>query len=99
MALLMLADWPEARALFVTQMTRVREAGRGPPVSTVPPPPTPAQRLASADALVREGCLDCLIDAFGHTICRALFRRLPRHAWAVDSGAPRSIAFASANWA
>lgn len=28
------------------------------------PPPTPAQRLTSADSLVRAGCLDCLIDAF-----------------------------------
>ena len=28
------------------------------------PAPTPAQRLTSADALVRAGCLDCLIDAF-----------------------------------
>jgi tetratricopeptide (TPR) repeat protein len=31
----------------------------------VSPAPTPAQRLASADALVRAGCLDCLIDAYG----------------------------------
>src|SRR5689334_11999061 len=30
-----------------------------------PPPPTPAQRLASADALVRAGCYDCLLDAYG----------------------------------
>src|SRR5262245_6215608 len=29
------------------------------------PAPTPAQRLASADALVRAGCLECLIDAYG----------------------------------
>jgi tetratricopeptide (TPR) repeat protein len=30
-----------------------------------PPPATPAQRLASADALVRAGCYDCLLDAYG----------------------------------
>jgi tetratricopeptide (TPR) repeat protein len=30
-----------------------------------PPAPTPAQRLASADALVRAGCLECLLDAYG----------------------------------
>ena len=36
-----------------------------PAVAPTPPRPTPAQRLASADALVREGCLECLIDAFG----------------------------------
>src|SRR5947209_3967024 len=27
--------------------------------------PSPAQRLASADALLHAGCLDCLVDAFG----------------------------------
>ena len=35
------------------------------PAATVTSPPTPAQRLASADALVRAGCLDCLIAAYG----------------------------------
>src|SRR5215813_8052275 len=35
------------------------------PVVQAPAPPTPAQRLASADALVRAGCLECLIDAYG----------------------------------
>jgi tetratricopeptide (TPR) repeat protein len=36
-----------------------------PVVPAKPPAPTPAQRLTSADALVRAGCLDCLIDAYG----------------------------------
>jgi tetratricopeptide (TPR) repeat protein len=36
-----------------------------PPAVVVAPAPTPAQRLASADALVRAGCLDCLIAAYG----------------------------------
>jgi tetratricopeptide (TPR) repeat protein len=31
----------------------------------IPPGQTPAQRLAAADALVRAGCLDCLIEAYG----------------------------------
>jgi tetratricopeptide (TPR) repeat protein len=35
------------------------------PVAQTPAPPTPAQRLTSADTLVRAGCLDCLIDAYG----------------------------------
>ncbi|HXI28109.1 MAG TPA: hypothetical protein VNG89_06800 [Vicinamibacterales bacterium] len=35
------------------------------PVAQTPAPSTPAQRLASADALVRAGCLECLIDAYG----------------------------------
>ena len=39
---------------------RARRCRRPPAAS---PPPTPAQRLASADALVRAGCLDCLIAA------------------------------------
>ena len=34
------------------------------PVVAVPSGPTPAERLAAADDLVRAGCLDCLIDAF-----------------------------------
>jgi tetratricopeptide (TPR) repeat protein len=40
-------------------------AKKAPPIPAVPPAPTPAQRLASADALLHAGCLDCLIDAFG----------------------------------
>lgn len=34
------------------------------PELTVTPKPTPAQRLGSADDLIRAGCLDCLLDAF-----------------------------------
>ena len=40
---------------------RAPRGRRSPPT----PAPTPAQRLASADALVRAGCLDCLIAAYG----------------------------------
>ena len=36
-----------------------------PPPAAASPPSTPAQRLASADELVRAGCLDCLIAAYG----------------------------------
>jgi tetratricopeptide (TPR) repeat protein len=32
--------------------------------AVVPAPPTPQARIASADELVRQGCLDCLLDAF-----------------------------------
>src|SRR4051812_46041512 len=32
--------------------------------ATVPPGPTPTERLAAADRLVRAGCLDFLLDAF-----------------------------------
>jgi tetratricopeptide (TPR) repeat protein len=34
------------------------------PVALVPPGPTPTERLAAADRLVRAGCLDCLLDAY-----------------------------------
>jgi tetratricopeptide (TPR) repeat protein len=54
-----------------------------------PPPPTPAQRLASAEALVREGCLDCLIDAFGQY---ELLRAMPSAAGIGTAGAVRSAA-------
>jgi tetratricopeptide (TPR) repeat protein len=64
-----------------------------PPLKAVapatPPPPTPAQRLASADALVREGCLDCLIDAFGQY---DLLRTIPSAAEVGTAGAVRSAA-------
>ena len=33
------------------------------PVVSVPAGPTPTERLAAADRLVRAGCLDCLLDA------------------------------------
>ena len=54
------------------------------PLATAPPPP-PAQRLASADALIREGCLDCLIDAFGQF---DLLRTMPS---AADVGDRKSV--------
>src|SRR5258708_4071074 len=54
-----------------------------------PPKPTPAQRLASAEALVREGCLDCLIDAFGQY---ELLRAMPSAAAIGTAGAVRSAA-------
>src|SRR5256885_4548761 len=43
----------------------VATCARKPVMPATPAPPTPAQRLASADALVRDGCLECLIDAYG----------------------------------
>ena len=60
-----------------------------PVAAAVPPPATPAQRLASADALIREGCLDCLIDAFGQF---DLLRTMPSAADVGTAGAVRSAA-------
>ena len=60
-----------------------------PVTAAAPPPPTPAQRLASADELVREGCLDCLIDAFGQF---DLLRTMPSAAEIGTAGAVRSAA-------
>jgi hypothetical protein len=72
-------------------VTLLLSACAKPPVTAAPasPPPTPAQRLASADALVREGCLDCLIDAFGQY---ELLRAVPSAAEVGTAGAIRSAA-------
>ena len=59
------------------------------PASSVGPPPTPAQRLASADALVRAGCLDCLTAAYGEY---DLLRGFPQAKDAATAGAVRSAA-------
>jgi tetratricopeptide (TPR) repeat protein len=56
---------------------------------TVPPPPTPAQRLESADSLVRAGCLDCLVAAYGEY---DLLRGFPAAKDAATAGAVRSAA-------
>jgi tetratricopeptide (TPR) repeat protein len=51
------------------------------------PPATPAQRLASADALVRAGCYDCLLDAYGEY---DLLRQFPYAKDAATLGAIRA---------
>ena len=57
-------------------------------VAPAPPPPaTPAQRLASADALVRAGCYDCLLDAYGEY---DLLRQFPYAQDAATLGAIRA---------
>jgi tetratricopeptide (TPR) repeat protein len=57
-------------------------------VAPAPPPPaTPAQRLASADALVRAGCYDCLLDAYGEY---DLLRQFPYAKDAATLGAIRA---------
>jgi tetratricopeptide (TPR) repeat protein len=59
------------------------------PAAVATPAPTPAERLASADALVRAGCLDCLIAAFdGYDLLRAF----PSGKEAGTAGAVRSAA-------
>src|SRR5215510_14720558 len=62
-------------------------APKVPAVARTPPAPTPAQRLASADALLRAGCLDCLIDAFGEY---ELLREFPAARDAATAGAIRA---------
>ena len=59
------------------------------PAVVVAPAPTPAQRLASADALVRAGCLDCLISAYGEY---ELLRGVPSATDTAAAGAVRSAA-------
>ena len=60
-----------------------------PPPAAASRPPTPAQRLASADELVRAGCLDCLVAAYGEY---ELLRTFPGARDAALSGAVRSAA-------
>src|SRR5437879_7939631 len=62
-------------------------APKVPPPAPTPPAPTPVQRLASADALVRAGCLDCLIDAFNEY---ELLRAFPVDTDAATAGAVRA---------
>jgi tetratricopeptide (TPR) repeat protein len=71
---------PLLYALCSSLCVLVVGCARKPVVPATPPPPTPAQRLASADALVREGCLECLLDAYGEY---DLLRAFP---YARDSG-------------
>jgi tetratricopeptide (TPR) repeat protein len=42
----------------------VSACAKAPPKTPVPTGPTPTERLADADRLVRDGCLDCLFDAY-----------------------------------
>jgi tetratricopeptide (TPR) repeat protein len=60
-----------------------------PPAVVVAPAPTPAQRLTSADSLVRAGCLDCLLAAYGEY---DLLRGFPGAQDAATAGAVRTAA-------
>src|SRR5712691_2555648 len=59
------------------------------PVVVPPAAPTPAERLASAEALVRAGCLDCLLAAYGEY---DLLRAFPFSTDAATAGAVRTAA-------
>jgi len=59
------------------------------PAPLAAPAPTPAQRLTSADRLVRDGCLECLIDAYGEY---DLLRAFPYARDAATTGAVRAAA-------
>ena len=59
------------------------------PVVVPPAAPTPAERLASAEALVRAGCLDCLLAAYGEY---DLLRAFPFAKDAATAGAVRTAA-------
>ena len=61
-------------------------APKAAPTTPLLPAPTPAQRLASADALQSAGCLDCLIDAFGEY---ELLRQFPAARDLATAGAIR----------
>jgi tetratricopeptide (TPR) repeat protein len=55
-----------ARLSCLVVLAVLTACARGPltPAVVLPPGPTPTERLAAADRLVRAGCLDCLLDAY-----------------------------------
>ena len=55
-----------ARLSCLVVLAVLTACARGPltPAVVVPPGPTPTERLAAADRLVRAGCLDCLLNAY-----------------------------------
>ena len=68
-----------------------------PKTIAAPPGPTPTERLAEADRLVRAGCLDCLLDAYHRYDA---LRAIPTAATPATLGAIRAaglIALASAS--
>jgi len=78
-----------AAVSLVVALTAAACARPLPPPAVAPPAPTPSQRLASADELVRAGCLDCLIAAYGEY---DLLRSFPAARDAAVAGAVRSAA-------
>ena len=54
------------RRAFLVLLVALSGCARAPlkPLTVVPPGPTPTERLAAADRLVRAGCFDCLLDAY-----------------------------------
>src|SRR5437879_268548 len=64
-------------------------APRRPVAVVTPAAPTSAERLASADSLLRAGCLDCLIAAYGEY---DLLRAFPFAKDAATAGAVRAAA-------
>jgi len=75
------------RLAVVVLLITVSGCAKTPPKAVVPAGPTPTERLAEADRLVRAGCLDCLLDAY-----RAYesLRRIPTAATAATMGAIRA---------
>lgn len=80
--------WP-IRMIVVAAWAASSCASAPRPAVAVAPAPTPSQRLASADALVRAGCLDCLIAAFDEY---DLLRGFPSAKDAATAGAVRTAA-------
>ncbi len=77
--------------LFLCLLVAAGASGCAPKTPPAPAQsaPTPAQRLTSADGLVRDGCLECLIDAFGEY---DLLRAFPYARDAATTGAIRRAA-------
>jgi tetratricopeptide (TPR) repeat protein len=80
------------RCLLAVALTISACAPKRPPAVAAVPAPTPTKRLESADRLVRDGCLDCLLAAYGEY---DLLRAFPAAKDAATAGAVRSAALVS----
>jgi tetratricopeptide (TPR) repeat protein len=76
-----------AATLMLVAVLGGAACARKPVAPAVAPAPTPAQRMASADALVRAGCYECLLDAYGEY---DLLRQFPYAKDAATLGAIRA---------
>ena len=82
-------SWRVRLCLLLLVIAPACAPARRPAAVVVVPAPTPAERLTSADALVRAGCLDCLLAAYGEY---DLLRAFPFAKDAATSGAVRTAA-------
>ena len=77
------------RRLSILVVLTLSAACAAPKKPVVAPGPSPAERLAAADALVRAGCYDCLASAYREYDA---LRQIPAAADQATAGAIRTSA-------